>query len=129
MIYNYTEYGDSPACLGEEKILENKIALVQGFGLDPIVDEAGTLLEIPLIIISNKECYEEFQESFKRQPFRKNPIIDSLYDGLTDQMMCTVTTCDLGNKNLGKGVKCVSTLTKFFTTPEWLNFIASKTKV
>ena len=110
MIFNYTKYGDSPACLGEEKNLENKSAVIQGFGLEPSKDEAGTLLEIPLRIISNAECYEKFQESFKSQPARKSPIRTSLYDGLSDQVMCTITTCDLSDLSTkeDKSAKCVS---------------------
>lgn len=30
VIYDYEKYGDSPACLGEEEDLDQKVGLVQG---------------------------------------------------------------------------------------------------
>merc|ERR1711976_929838 len=63
IVFNYTLIGDSPTCLGEEVNLENQLALLQGFGLEEN-DEAGRLLELPLEIISNEECYETFSHLY-----------------------------------------------------------------
>jgi hypothetical protein len=37
-----------------------------------------------------------------------NSIKEALYDGITDQVLCTVTTCDGKDSSLDRLAKCVS---------------------
>ena len=52
-----------------------------------------------------------------RGKHRKKPITQqirtSLYDGITDQVLCTKITCDGEDPNLVKGDKCVSYLSMY----------------
>ena len=121
IIYNYTEFGDSPTCLPDENInLDNKEALLQGFGLVPKTKTSGDLLELPLKIVSNEECYEIFSKTFNlpknhkdhnKAQNRRTVITGESYNGLTEGEMCTISTCNKteGRRDPTRGDKCVST--------------------
>ena len=116
--YNYTKYGDSPVCLSEEVDLPNQKVLLQGFGQQP--DETiGELLQLELKTLQNEECYNRFLNVSETDKFgrkgstgKKNEIStsikQSLYDGITDQVLCTVFTCDGKTPSLDAKAKCVS---------------------
>jgi len=114
--YNYTKYGDSPVCLSEEVDLPNQKVLLQGFGQQP--DETiGELLQLELKTLQNEECYNRFLNVSETDKFgrkgstgKKNEIStsikQSLYDGITDQVLCTVFTCDGKTPSLDAKAKC-----------------------
>ena len=83
---------------------------MRGLGILP--DETvGELTETKLNIISNDECYEKFLNYSKNngRSYRHNYIADSLYDGLTDQILCTTTACNPDKVTReNKYDKCVS---------------------
>ena len=108
IIYNYTKFGDSPSCIGEKLDLVNQPVLLQGFGLQP--DETiGELLQIPLRIISNEECYKDFRNEPEYFGQRKSQLQGALYDGITDQVLCSKITCNKTEYTADqKYNKCVS---------------------
>ena len=110
IIYNYTEYGDSPSCIGEELNLVNQDVILQGFGIQP--DETiGELLQVPLRILSNEECYESFvnESEYFARPQVKATVTSTLYDGITDQVLCSKITCNKANFTKDQRLqKCVS---------------------
>ena len=110
IIYNYTEYGDSPSCIGEELNLVNQDVILQGFGIQP--DETiGELLQVPLRILSNEECYESFvnESEYFARPQVKATVTSTLYDGITDQVLCSKITCNKANFTKDQKLKkCVS---------------------
>ena len=62
-------------------------------GIGELADEtAGELTETNLNIISNDECYKKL--SNVTQKFTKIGISYSLFDGITDQIICTTTACN-----------------------------------
>ena len=110
IIYNYTEYGDSPSCIGEELDLVNQDVILQGFGIQP--DETiGELLQVPLRILSNEECYESFvnESEYFARPQVKASVTSTLYDGITDQVLCSKITCNKADFTRDQRLKkCVS---------------------
>ena len=117
--YNYTKYGDSPACLSEEVDLPNQNVFLQGYGQQ--ADEtSGELLKLELETLQNEECYNTFlnvSETFlfnstNQSTGRKKEITmdikRALYDGITDQLLCTVVTCNGTDSSLDRLDKCVS---------------------
>ena len=124
--FNYTKYGDSPVCLSEEVDIPNQKVFSRGYG-QQADDTYGELLQIELETLTNEECYnrhlfvsETFLYGSSGQKliktgtnnFLKNEITNSikeaLYDGITDQVLCTVTTCDGKDSSLDRLDKCVS---------------------
>ena len=103
--------------------LENSttgIAILQGFGQQPN-ETIGTLLEIPLRVLTNEECYKDF---LKESDQINSQVKKTLYDGITDQILCTKLTCnenDFTGTSEKKWIKCVSYnhlwlhICKFFT--------------
>ena len=74
---------------------------MQGFGLTPN-DEFGTLLELELRAITNEECYEEwtnpeYQSDFN-QPSVGVRVRSNLYEGITEQVLCTKVVCNKDEK-------------------------------
>jgi hypothetical protein len=107
IIYNYTEYGDTPACIGEKLDLDSQPGILQGFGQQPN-ETIGTLLEIPLRVLSNEDCYKDF---LKESEQINKQVRQTLYDGITDQILCSKLTCDendFTNTSERKLIKCVS---------------------
>ena len=124
--FNYTKYGDSPVCLSEKVDIPNQRVFSRGYGQQ--ADETtGELLQLELETLTNEECYnrhltvsETFLHDqsgqrlikFGTNDFLKNEIPNSiklgLYDGITDQVLCTVTTCDGKDSSLNRLDKCVS---------------------
>ena len=107
IIYNYTEYGDTPACIGEKLDLDSQPGILQGFGQQPN-ETIGTLLEIPLRVLTNEECYKDF---LKESDQINSQVKKTLYDGITDQILCTKLTCnenDFTGTSEKKWIKCVS---------------------
>ena len=83
------------------------IDIFQGFGQQPN-ETIGTLLEIPLRVLSNEECYEDFLRESEQI---NSQVRKTLYDGITDQILCSKLTCDendFQNTNEKKFIKCVS---------------------
>ena len=73
----------------------------EGFGLDG-ADEAGNLLELPLKIVGNNECYDRFVNYFKDDTTNlQKKISAALYDGISDQVLCTVSTCEFNELLIG----------------------------
>ena len=63
-------------------------------GIGELADEtSGELTETKLNIIANDECYEKFL-NFSENNAVSNKYGQSLYDGITDQLLCTTTACD-----------------------------------
>ena len=93
IIFNYTEYGDSPTCVGENLDIVNERALYQGFGVQPGNQEiTGELLELQLKVISNEDCYQKLDNYIKTNINAYNvrsQIKETVYDGITDQLLCT----------------------------------------
>jgi len=105
IIYNYTEYGDTPACIGEKLDLDSQPGILQGFGTQPN-ETIGTLLEIPLRVLTNEECYKDF---LKESDQINTQVKKTLYDGITDQILCSKLTCDendFTNTSNKKWIKC-----------------------
>ena len=118
--YNYTKYGDSPVCLSEEVDLPNQNVFLQGYGQQAGEDSSGELLQLELETLQNEECYNKFlniSESFlfnsrnQSTGMKKEITTDvkkALYDGITDQLLCTVVICNGTDSSLGRLDKCVS---------------------
>ena len=68
---------------------------MQGFGIDTKTDEAGTLLELELKIVSNDECYDKLKEALNKVPALKTSIEQSVFDGINEGVLCTLTKCNL----------------------------------
>ena len=133
--YNYTKYGDSPVCLSEKVDIPNQRVFSRGYGLQ--ADETtGELLQLELETLTNEECYnrhltvsETFLYGSRGQKLTKtgtneflkneitNSIKEALYDGITDQVLCTVTTCDGKDSSLDRLAKCVSNDRRHVETP------------
>ena len=118
--FNYTKYGDTPVCLSEEVDLPNQNVFLEGYGTQAGMDSAGELLQLELKTLQNEECYNKFlnvSETFLRfangeSTGKKNEITTNikrtLYDGITDQLLCTVVTCNGSDSSLDRLEKCVS---------------------
>jgi len=86
VIYDYEKYGDSPACVGTEKDLDDQVALVQGFGITENGTPPEGILEANVTIISNQQCQEEMDNLKKKYG---NQAKEALPEGLTDAILCT----------------------------------------
>ena len=66
IIYDFEKFGDSPACIGKEKNLENQVALTQGFGITENTTDLAyfkpKLLETNVTLISNDDCYNKIRK-------------------------------------------------------------------
>ena len=82
-------------------------------------DTFGELLQLELKTLQNEECYNRFLNVSETDRFGRkgstgkknkipNPTKRSLYDGITDQVLCTVFTCDGKTPSLDARAKCVS---------------------
>ena len=91
---------------------------MQGFGLKAD-DTSGELLQLELETLQNEECYNRFLNVSETFKFGKggntgqknkitNQIKQALYDGITDQVLCTTFTCNGTDPNLDRLAKCVS---------------------
>ena len=72
---------------------------MRGLGQDIRGNNAGELTETNLNIISNDECYQKFlnqeEKNTSQWKNRKKYVTQkNLYDGITDQILCTTTACD-----------------------------------
>ena len=103
-MFDYDNYGDSPACLSDQLDLPDQNLLLQGFGIQAY-DVPAELLELQLKTISNEECYADL--SNQRNPSDSTRIRNSLYEGVTDQILCTKFTCNLEDSNTELSAKCV----------------------
>ena len=67
IIYDLEKFGDSPACIGKEKNLENQVALTQGFGITENTTDLAyfkpKLLETNVTLISNDDCYNKIRKA------------------------------------------------------------------
>ena len=93
VVFDYEKYGDTPACLGEIEDLADQMAISQGFGLtEDDQDGIGNFLETNVTIISNQECYDTLDDIIRNSDqgysLRKQ-IQNTVYDGITDQILCT----------------------------------------
>ena len=109
--FEYAKYGDTPACLSDELNLPDQNLLLQGFGRQATDEKIGELLELELKTISNEECYADLTSQKNHRGF--NPgnstrVRNSLYEGVTDQILCTKLTCNLEENNTELSAKCVS---------------------
>ena len=80
--------------------------MTQGFGQTPTEDH-GTLLQLKLRVLSSEECYEKFNVDDIPTSL-KYKIQGNLFEGITQQVLCTMTTCNGTDMNLGIWDKCVS---------------------
>ena len=80
--------------------------MTQGFGQTPTEDH-GTLLQLELRVLSSDECYEKFNVDDIPKGLR-NKIQGNLFEGITQQVLCTMTTCNGTDVNLKNFDKCVS---------------------
>ena len=103
IIYDFDKFGDSPACIGKEKNLENQVALTQGFGITEnttdLAEFKSKLLETNVTLISNDDCYNKISvitlASLKGSAKRAMP------EGVTDQMLCTLGIVkQIGNRKI-----------------------------
>ena len=109
-MFDYAKYGDSPACLSDQLDLPDQNLLLQGFGIQAN-DVPAELLELQLKTISNEECYADLSNQKNQSGFNPSDstkISHSLYEGVTDQILCTKFTCNLENNNTELSAKCVS---------------------
>ena len=115
--YNYDKIGDSPKCISEEINLPNQRVVLQGYGIQP-KGEAGELLELELRTITNEECYGEFiapenQVRFNSGSFGYATVRPALYDGITDELLCTKITCPGDNVcAIGETENCLARFAK-----------------
>ena len=103
IIYDFDKYGDSPACIGKEKNLENQVALTQGFGITEntrdLADFESKLLETNVTLISNEECYNKLKEN--QNVNLKGSARRAMPEGVTDQMLCTLGIIkQIGNRTI-----------------------------
>ena len=74
--------------------------ILQGFGLQTD-DTIGELLELPLKYIDNEICFKEFEKEkdgyIRPKSSPRARISSTLYDGITDQIICTKITCEAGD--------------------------------
>ena len=108
---------------------------MQGYG-QQANETTGELLQLELETLTNEECYnrhltvsETFLYGSRGQKLTKtgtneflkneitNSIKEALYDGITDQVLCTVTTCDGKDSSLDRLAKCVSSDQGHVETP------------
>ena len=91
-MFDYEKFGDSPACLGDDTLdLVGKIGVNEGFGINED-DESGVLLQTNNTILSNEECYEKLSELIENDEStytRRSTIHNTVYDGITSQILCT----------------------------------------
>ena len=92
---------------------------MQGYGRQAN-ETTGELLKLELETLQNEECYNKFlniSETFlfnrRNQSIGKKKEITmdikrALYDGITDQLLCTVVTCNGTDSSLDRLGKCVS---------------------
>ena len=94
--------------------------ILQGFGQQPN-ETIGELLELPLKVITNEDCFNEFlreKDGYFKKSLIRTPITRTLYDGITDQILCTKITCEAedvckkrrkkkGDTCIDKQAKCV----------------------
>ena len=70
-----------------------RVSLTQGFGKTELENEgAGKLLEANVTIISNADCYEKLNNIITTNINGYNSrtqIKQAIYDGITDQLLCT----------------------------------------
>ena len=68
-------------------LLRLKMATTQGIGITESGDRPTNVLETNVTIISNQECYD----LLSKVPFptHKTTIKSTLFDGVTDQVVCT----------------------------------------
>ena len=109
-MFDYAKYGDSPACLSDQLALPDQNLLLQGFGRQAEEDSIGELLELELKTISNEECYVDLSNQIQSgfNLLESTQISNSLYEGVTDQILCTKFTCNLEDNNTELSAKCVS---------------------
>ena len=109
-MFDYDKYGDSPACLSDQLDLPDQNLLLQGFGIQAN-DVPAELLELQLKTISNEECYADLSNQKNQSGFNPSDstkVRNSLYEGVTDQILCTKFTCNLKDNNTELSAKCVS---------------------
>ena len=108
-MFDYAKYGDSPACLSDELDLPDQNVLLRGFGIQAN-DVPAELLELQLKTISNEECYVDLSNQIQSgfNLLDSTQISNSLYEGVTDQILCTKFTCNLEDNNTELSAKCVS---------------------
>ena len=92
---------------------------MQGYGRQAN-ETTGELLKLELETLQNEECYNKFLNISKTFLFNsRNQSTDmkkdittdikkALYDGITDQLLCTVVTCSCTDSSLDRLDKCVS---------------------
>ena len=92
---------------------------MQGYG-QQANETTGELLKLELETLQNEECYNKFlnmSETFlfnsrnQSTGMKKEITTDikkALYDGITDQLLCTVVTCNGTDSSLDRLDKCVS---------------------
>ena len=103
IIYDFDKFGDSPACIGKEKNLENQVALTQGFGITEnttdLADFESKLLETNVTLISNDDCYNKIRKI--QLASLKGSAIRAMPEGVTDQMLCTLGIVkQIGNRKI-----------------------------
>ena len=92
---------------------------MQGYG-QQANETTGELLKLELETLQNEECYNKFlniSETFlfnsrnQSTGMKKEITTDikkALYDGITDQLLCTIVTCNGTDSSLDRLDKCVS---------------------
>ena len=94
---------------------------MQGYG-QQANETTGELLKLELETLQNEECYNKILNVSETYLFnrrnqsigkKKEITIDikkALYNGITDQLLCTVATCNGTDSSLGPLDKCVSNI-------------------
>ena len=109
---------------------------MQGYG-QQANETSGELLKLELETLQNEECYNKFlniSETFlfnsrnQSTGMKKEITTDikkALYDGITDQLLCTVVTCNGTDSSLDRLDKCVSNdfSIAFFTKVNYDNYV------
>ena len=110
---------------------------MQGFGQQ--ADETtGELLQLELETLQNEECYNRFLNVSETFQFNKggstgkknkitNGIKQALYDGITDQVLCTTFTCNGTDPNLDRLAKCVSLVSNLLVYCSMYTVVAAAT--
>ena len=102
-----------------------RVSLTQGFGKTELENEgAGKLLEANVTIISNADCYEKLNNIITTNINGYNSrtqIKQAIYDGITDQLLCTEGL--VVKREVCRGKRCRTR--EFITVSFFLQFYIS----
>ncbi len=89
--YDFDQFGDSPACLGEEGTqLTGASATSEGYGQTENGTTSDVLLTVNITLISNEMCKHILKLNASRRADLRAKLFNSLQKGLNDQIVCSM---------------------------------------